>query len=122
MAAKRRRQTLSSENMTYWTYNVELIKRYKLDYQDQKVFLFFFVTDKVRNVITSSTQQVNALTADMKVIITFSFGWKIGKMQQCTGDDTVSRVLHIVALTPPKQQWSKVMCGIFFFFYDPTFH
>ncbi len=49
----------------------------------------FFLTDKVRNPITSSTQQVNALTAEMKVVITFCsfFGWKFGKMQQCTGGD-----------------------------------
>ncbi len=28
-------------------------------------------------------------------------------MQQCTGDDTVSRVLHIVALTPPNTTVAK---------------
>ncbi len=41
-------------------------------------------------------------------------------MQQCTGDDTVSRVLHIVALTPPNT--TVVKSGVdFYFFYDPTF-
>ncbi len=97
---------------------MELIKRYKLDYQDQKIF-FFFVTEKVRNLITFSTQQVNALTAEMKVVITFSFGWKIVKMQQCTGDDTASRVLHIVALTPPNT--TVVKSDADFFFMTPHF-
>ncbi len=42
MAAKRRRQTLSSENDILDLYdNVELIKQNKLDCQDQKVFFFF---------------------------------------------------------------------------------
>ncbi len=85
---------------------MELIKRYKLDCQDQKVFLFF-VTDKVRNLITSSTQQVNALTAEIKVAITF-FWLEKWKMPQCTGDDTVSR-----ALTPPNTTVSK--CDVWIF-------
>ncbi len=82
---------------------MELIKRYKLDCQLQKQIDYL---DKVRNVITSSTLQVSALTAEMKVVITF-FGWKIRKMQQCTSDDTVSCVLHIVALTPPNTTVAK---------------
>ncbi len=43
-------------------------------------------------------------------------------MQQCTGDGTVSRVLHIVALTPPNTTVAKSDVCIFDFFYDPTFH
>ncbi len=82
MAAKRRRQTLSSENDILDLYdNVELIKQNKLDCQDQKVFFFFFVTDKVRNFITSYTQQFNALTAEMKAVITFFLA---GKLEKCS--------------------------------------
>ncbi len=60
---------------------MELIKRYKLDCQDQKKF---FITDKVTNFITSSTQQVNALTAEMKVVITFFWleNWKNAAMHR----------------------------------------
>ncbi len=65
---------------------MELLKRYKLDCQDQKVyfFFFFFLTDKVRNVITSSTQKVNALTAEIKVVITFFWmeNWKNAAMHR----------------------------------------
>ncbi len=45
-------------------------------------------------------------------------------MQQCTGNDTVNRVLHIVALTPPNKTVGKsdVCIYIIYFFYDPTFH
>ncbi len=82
---------------------MELIKRYKPDCQDQKVFFFFFFTDKVRNLRTSSTQQVNALTAEMKVVITF-FG--LEKLD-----------LHIVALTPPNTTVVKSDVWIFFYFF-----
>ncbi len=43
-------------------------------------------------------------------------------MQQCTGDGTVSRVLHIVALTPLNTTVAKSDVCIFDFFNDPTFH
>ncbi len=45
----------------------------------------------------------------MKVVITFLLAGKLEK--QCTGDDTVSRVLHIVALTT-----SVVKSDVEFFF------
>ncbi len=81
----------------------ELIKRYRLDHQG-----ILFVTDLVRNSITPQTIRNNALTAELKVIMTLRF-LATEKMQQCTGDDlgpsqsTVSRVLNgtIAALTTP---------------------
>lgn len=68
---------------------MKLMKQYKLDCQLQKQIDYL---DKERNVITSSTLKVSALTAEMKVVITF-LGWKIGKMQQCTGDVVKSQKL-----------------------------
>ncbi len=68
---------------------------------------FSFVTDQVRNLITSSTLQINALTAEMKVVIMFFSleNWKNAAMHP--GDDTVSRVLHIVTLTPSNTTVAK---------------
>ncbi len=46
----------------------ELIKRYRLDHQG-----ILFVTDLVRNAITPQTLRNNALTAELKVIMTAFF-------------------------------------------------
>ncbi len=105
MAVQRRRLRTFQErkNVLELYDDRELIKRYRLDHQG-----ILFVTDLVRNSITPQTIRNNALTAELKVIMTLRF-LATGKMQQCTSDDlgssqsTVSRVLNgtIAALTTP---------------------
>ncbi len=105
MAVQRRRLCTFQErkNVLELYDDRELIKRYRFDHQG-----ILFVTDLVRNSLTPQTLRNNALTAELKVIMTLRF-LATGKMQQCTSDDlgpsqsTVSRVLNgtIAALTTP---------------------
>ncbi len=70
-----------------------------------KIKKSFFVTDIVRSLITSSTQQVNALTAEMKVEIT-------------------KQGLTYCGTNPTKHNSGQKWCGgfLFIFFMTPTFH
>lgn len=73
--------------------DAELIKRYRLDRAG-----ILFVTDLVRENLTSRTARNQALTPELKVIITLRF-LATGKMQLCSSDDlgvsqqSVSRVI-----------------------------
>lgn len=73
--------------------DAELVKRYRLDRAE-----ILFLTDLVRDPLTSRTARNNALTPEMKVIITLRF-LATGKMQRCSSDDlgpsqqSVSRVI-----------------------------
>ncbi len=100
MAAKRRRQTLSNEHMTYWSYMMLLVDKTIQTFVTSKSFF----TDNVRNVITSSTQQVNALT------------FLAGHFEKCS-----NAPVNIVALTPPNTGVAKSDVWIYFL-HDPTFH
>ncbi len=100
MAAKRRRQTLSNEHMTYWSYMMLLVDKTIQTFVTSKSFF----TDNVRNVITSSTQQVNALT------------FLAGNFEKCS-----NAPVNIVALTPPNTGVAKSDVWIHFL-HDPTFH
>ena len=81
----------------------ELIKRYRLDRAG-----ILFVTDLVRESLEADTKRSNALSAELKIIITLRF-LATGKMQLCSSDDlgvsqpTVSRVVNdtIYALSRP---------------------
>ena len=61
--------------------DAELIKRYRLDREG-----ILFVTNLVREALSSETSRSNPLTPEMKVIITLRY-LAIGKMQQCASDD-----------------------------------
>ena len=71
----------------------DLIKRYHLSRAG-----ILYVTDLVRDTLESDTKRNQALTPEMKVIITLRY-LATGKMQQCNGDDMgvsqspVSRVI-----------------------------
>lgn len=81
----------------------ELIKRYRLDRAG-----IVFVTDLVRQELSSPTVTNRALTPEMKIIITLRY-LATGKMQLCNADDlgvsqqTVSRVITeaLEALSAP---------------------
>ena len=73
--------------------DAELIKRYRLDRHG-----IIFVTNLVRDALTSDTKRRNPLTPEMKVIITLRY-LATGKMQMCSSDDlgpsqpSISRVI-----------------------------
>lgn len=79
----------------------QLVRRYRMDRAG-----IIFVTDLVRNVITPSTSQSNAISAELKTVMMLRF-LATGKMQQCNADDlgpsepTIGRVVMetIMALT-----------------------
>ena len=81
----------------------ELIRRYRMDRAG-----ILFVTDLIRDVITSPTSRNKSISAEMKVILTLRY-LATGKMQLCTSDDfgptqpTISRAITQVihALTRP---------------------
>ncbi len=81
MAVQRRRLRTFQErkNVLELYDDRELIKRYRLDHQG-----ILFVIDLVRNSITSQTLRNNALTAELKVIMTLRFfgNWKNAAVHQ----------------------------------------
>ncbi len=81
MAVQRRRLRTFQErkNVLELYDDRELIKRYRLDHQG-----ILFVIDLVRNSITSQTLRNNALTAELKVIMTLHFfgNWKNAAVHQ----------------------------------------
>ncbi len=81
MAVQRRRLRTFQErkNVLELYDDRELIKRYRLDHQG-----ILFVIDLVRNSITSQTLRNNALTAELKVIMTLAFfgNWKNAAVHQ----------------------------------------
>ncbi|XP_067659984.1 putative nuclease HARBI1 [Haliotis asinina] len=95
MAAQRHHLRVFRPRKDIFTaYNdTELISRYRLDSGGMK-----FVTDLVRNELTSPTKRNMAIDADSKVAITLRY-LATGKMQLCNGDDfgvsqpTVSNVI-----------------------------
>lgn len=83
--------------------DAELIKRYRLDRAG-----IIFVSDLVRDIISPLTLRSNAISAELKVVLTLRF-LATGKMQQCNADDlgpsqpSISRIVMetIMALTAP---------------------
>ncbi|XP_050700193.1 putative nuclease HARBI1 [Eriocheir sinensis] len=81
----------------------ELIKRYRLDRAG-----ILFVADLVREALTAPTNRNQALSPEMKVLVTLRY-LATGKMQQCSSDDlgpsqqTVIRVTRetVYALAQP---------------------
>ena len=61
--------------------DAELIKRYRLDREG-----ILFVTDLVRDRLTSPTNRNQPLTPEMKAVTTLRY-LATGKMQQCSSDD-----------------------------------
>ena len=61
--------------------DAELIKRYRLDKNG-----ILYVTNLVREALTSDTKRRNPLTPELKVIITLRY-LATGKMQLCCSDD-----------------------------------
>lgn len=98
--AERRRER---RNVLQTMDDSELLRRYRLDRAG-----IMFVTDLIRDALTSPTQRRNAIAPEMKVITTLRY-LATGKMQQCSSDDlglsqpSVSRVITqtITALSEP---------------------
>ena len=82
----------------------ELIRRYRLDRDG-----ILFVTDVIRDYITSPTSRNKALSAELKVILTLRY-LATGKMQLCNSDDfgptqpTISRAITQVLQALAKPQ------------------
>lgn len=83
--------------------DAELLKRYRLDRAG-----ILFVTDLVREALTAPTKRNQALSPEMKVVVTLRY-LATGKMQLCSSDDlgpsqpTISKVTRdtIYALSQP---------------------
>ncbi len=81
----------------------ELMRRYRLDRAG-----IVFVSDLIREKLTSPTQRRNAIAPEMKIITTLRY-LATGKMQLCSSDDlgpsqpSINRVITqtITALTDP---------------------
>ncbi len=62
-------------------HDSELIRRYTLDHAG-----IMFVTDLIKDMLTSPTQRRNAIAPEMDVIMTLTY-LATGKMQLCSSDD-----------------------------------
>ncbi len=64
-------------------YDSELIRRYTLDRAG-----IMFVTNRIRDTITSPTPRRNAIAPEMDVITTLTYISNPKKMQLCSSDDS----------------------------------
>ncbi len=77
----------------------ELTRRYTLDRAG-----IMFVTDLIRDTLTSPTPRRNAIAPEMDVISTLTY-WATGKMQLCNSDDlglsqpSISKVMITQTMT-----------------------